>query len=240
MHDCALISLAFAWPALPALYWICLIVGGGLLLISSLAGTDADAGIDADIGPDVAFDADVDADFSADVDTGADVDMSADSPGHAHAEHAHAGSLASWFSIQFLVFFMASFGLVGVVLTGLTDTGQYTVLGFALLAGIVIGQGVHQLMRSLRRSSGDSTLQPKDYINRPGRVTVSIRPPDKGEVALQVGRGERYLPAIAKRADCTFGIGDEVAVVGYSGGIAEVISREEFDFLTDGNQGGAM
>ena len=96
MLDTTMTIPAISVPELTTVYWVCLIVGGGLLLISSIAGTDADAGFDADV--------DVDVDVDAGVDAG----------------HAHASALASWFSIQFIVFFMAMFGLVGVTLTHLT------------------------------------------------------------------------------------------------------------------------
>ncbi len=127
---------------------------------------------------------------------------------------------------------MAVFGLIGVTLTHLTEQTTGVVLAGALAGGLVFGQGAHQLLRTLRRTSGDSTPQPEDYVDKPGRVTVSITPPQKGEVALQVGRAERFIPAISKRIDANFKPGDQVAVVAYRDGVAEVVSREEYEFLT--------
>ncbi|MBU0618085.1 MAG: hypothetical protein KKI02_10240, partial [Planctomycetes bacterium] len=64
---------------LTTVYWACLIVGGGLMLLSMLGGdSDADVSVDTDV--DVGFDADVDLDADGAFDVDADgVDLS-----HAH------------------------------------------------------------------------------------------------------------------------------------------------------------
>lgn len=210
--------LAAAWMAMETLYWICLIFGGGLIAVSSLSGGDADADVDVDVDAD--FDMDVDADLDAEVDHG--------------GGFASAGALASWFSIRFVVYFMAMFGLVGVTLTWLTDHSA-PVIGLAsLVAGVLVGQAVHQVIRSIRRSSGDSTPQTRDYINKIARVTIAVSRTGKGEVAVRVGRCDRYIAALAKHADAKFERGEEVAVVAYHGGVADVVSKEEFEFLTEG------
>ena len=92
-------GLLAATSMLQMVYIICLIVGGGLLMISTFLGGDSD----------VAADADVEMDFDADV----DVEVEAD----AHVEGADVAatgslSLANWFSMRFVVYFMAAFGLV--------------------------------------------------------------------------------------------------------------------------------
>lgn len=223
MFDEGFDILAVAFPDLTAWYWIALIVGGGLLLLSTLAGGGGDAGIDADAGLDV------------DVDGGVDVgaDGSADLGGDVHTGHGHAGSLASWFSMQFLVFFTAVFGLVGLSLTYLSDQAAGAVFAAALFGGLLFGQGVHQVLRSIRRTSGDSTPQAADYVNKIGRVTVRVTPKDRGEVAVHLRQGERFIPAVSQRPDATFSPGDQVAVVSYDAGTAQVISREEYEFLSD-------
>lgn len=238
MWETALINMVTVLPMLLGLYWICLIVGGGLLLISAFAGHDSHADVSGDVSFDAHADVDVDVHGEMPADIHVETDASLDHADGAHLEHIHASSLASWFSIRFVIFFAAVFGLVGVVLTHLTDARQSVTLGAALVGGLVLGQGVHQLFRQLRRSSGDSTPRAQDYIDQPARVTVTITHPRKGEVALQVGRGERFVPAVAQRPDTTFSVGQEVVVVDYRGGIAEVVSREEHEFLTDKSSGG--
>lgn len=203
MFDAALTTLAVSLPELTTLYWVCLIVGGGLIVISSVAGGDADAGFDADL------------DVDLDVDTG----------------HAHASALTSWFSIQFVVFFLAMFGVVGVTMTHLTQRTSGVVLTLAISAGLLVGQGVHQLLRKLRRSSGDSTPKVADYVNKLARVTITVANEKKGEIALRVGRSDRFIAALARHSDDTFSPDQQVGVVAYRDGVAEVVSREEFEFL---------
>lgn len=201
-----------------SLYIICLVVGGGLLLISTVFGGDADAGVDADL------DIDVDADADFDIDT-----------------HAGGGamSLSSWFSVQFVVYFAAVFGFVGTVLTYLSEVSAGAGLGIAIASGLVVGQAVHQLVRYLKRNSSDSSTQIEDYINQPARVTVAIQPPRRGEVAVRIGDGERFVPARTRRPDDSFRIGEAVVVVAIAGGVAEVVSQTEYEFVTgESNEAG--
>ncbi len=230
--------------ALDIAYWGALIVGGGLLLVSIIGGSHADAGVDAHTGVD--FDADVhmadldlDADFDVDadfdidgaadfdVDVGTDIDTDI-----AHASHAAGGgaaALATWFSMRFVVFFLAVFGAVGVILTHLTAVGRTATLVVALVAGVAVGQAVHQMFRTIRRTSGDSTPSPRDYVNKLARVTIAIHHPRKGEVALHVRGTRRNVPAVADDARASFAAGEEVVVVGYRAGVARVVSRAQFE-----------
>ncbi|MEK6674429.1 MAG: hypothetical protein AABZ47_02105 [Planctomycetota bacterium] len=213
MTDSILSIVAANLSATATIYWVCLIVGGGLLLISAFAGGHGHGDIGTDFHP--------------------HTDFGSTDAAHAHVDHAHPGSLAGWFSIRFLIFFMAVFGLVGVSLTHLANVSSSVVLLSSTVSGFLVGQGVHQLLRKLNRTSGDSTTQTQDYINKIGRVTIRIEPPRKGEVAILVGRGERFIPAISKRTDRSFKVGDQVAVTAYTAGIAEVVAREEYEFLAD-------
>ena len=135
--------------------------------------------------------------------------------------------------MQFVVYFMAMFGLIGATFTHLTDTGAGVTLAVAAAGGIIAGQGVHQLLRKLRRTSGNSTTQLTDYVNKTARVTIDMTHQNTGEVALQVRGTERFLPAVSKREDAEFLRGDTVTVVEYQGGMARVVSREEFEFLSN-------
>jgi membrane protein implicated in regulation of membrane protease activity len=212
--------LADSAAVLTAIYWACLVAGGGLLLFSLLAGGDhGNVDVDAHAGLDFHADGGID---TLHADAGhADV-------GHAAHDHPAAG-LSTWFSIRFMVFFVAVFGAVGVVLTHLTGAPTSTTFAVALAAGAVIGQAVHHLFRAIRRTAGNSTPQPQDYVNKLARVTIAVEPPQVGEVALQVRQGERFVPATAADAHTRFNIGDEVVVVTYRGGIAQVVSKEQFE-----------
>ena len=81
-------------------------------------------------------------------------------------------------------------------------------------------------------------MRTADYINKIARVTIDILPPNKGEVAVQVQDAERFLPAVAKRDRDKFEAGSTVVVVGFSAGTAKVVSRQEYEFMTDSKPGG--
>ncbi len=213
-------------------YWVCLIVGGGLVALTLLSGHDGDA--DASGGLDVDVHADVE--FDTDGALGADLDGTEALHAHdaldthaADADHGHGLALSSWLSLRFLVYFAATFGAFGVVLRYMTELNQWTTFAIALLSGLIVGQGVHQLLRVIRQTSGDSATRPQDYVRKLARVTIAIRQPAKGEIALQVRNAERYVPAVAVGPVKEFATGAEVVVVGYRGGVAQVVSRVEFE-----------
>jgi hypothetical protein len=223
MMAALLLSEMSTIAVLTTVYWACLVVGGGLMLLSMLGGdSDAEVGVDTDI--DIDFDADVG--FDADVDLDADFDVDGVDVSHAQAG---AAALSTWFSMRFIVFFVAIFGAVGVILRHLTDLQTGLTFAVALVGGLIVGQVAHQTFRIIRSTSGDSTPRPQDYVNRLARVTIAITPPKKGEVTLQVRSARRFVPAVASGEPQGFNTGDEVVVVGYRAGVAQVISREEFE-----------
>ena len=231
----ATIGIAPALPAiLPSLvgvYVVCLIVGGGLLVISTVFGGHHDADVDVD----VQVDGGVDLDVHADVDLHADVDTDLDAAADVHVDHAAEGhdllSISTWFSIRFVVYFAAVFGLVGTVLSYMSGLSRGVVLGLSVAGGLVVGQGVHQTLRALRRSSGDSAATTEDYLNKPARVTIAIDSPARGEVAVEVRGKEQFVAAAANRPDDSFQVGDRVVITAYAGGTVQVVSQQEYEFM---------
>ncbi len=206
--------------ALAVVYVIALIVGGGLLLISVFLGHDSST------------------DFHADSVGGVEADVSADIHHDADLSHNGSGiSLAKWFSVQFAVYFLAVFGLIGTTMTYMAKAKPQVVLMSATIAGLIIGQVVHRAMRTLKRTSIGSDLTTTDYLKRPARVTIAIEPARRGEVAVASRNGERFLAAVARRHDDRFLTGDRVVVVGFSHGVAEVVSKDEFEFVTNTKSG---
>lgn len=225
--------LADLFETLSASYWFFLIVGGGMILISTLSGgssSDAslDAPADADFGGASLGEADVGVDAGADVDADVGADVHA---GHGleavHAVKGGALSLSKWFSLRFLIYAMASFGAVGAILSNVTDLAPPAVAASALLAGLVVGQGVHQILRAVRRTSGDSTPQANEYVNKLARVTIPIESAGRGEISLVVRASTRYVPAVSAQGPRSFAAGEEVVVVAYRGGVAEVVTRDQ-------------
>lgn len=203
---------------LQGLYVISLIVGGGLLAISAVFGGDAEADVDIDAGAEI----DADVDLDGELDTGG----------------AGPLDLSSWFSMRFLIYFAAAFGLVGTALTWMSDASSTWVLASALIGGTLVGQIAHQLFRYLVRSSSNSATKTKDYINKTARVTVAIRPSARGEVAIRIGDRERFVPARARRDEDAFDTGATVGVVAFENGTARVVSKNEYEFTSKTRKGG--
>ena len=220
------------FPSLGGLYVVSLIVAGGFLVVSTFFGGDSDVDVDVDIDAD--FDLDVDADVDVDVDSATGAEM-----GGAPALAAEGAlSLSTWISVRFLIYFAAMFGMVGTILTLTSEMGPGRVLAYAVMGGFVVGQIAHQVFRYLKKTSSDSSTHVKDYVNKIGRVTIAIKPRARGEVAIQIGDNERYVPAKAKRSDESFESGQSVGVIDFRAGTALVVSRKEYDFLNESNKGG--
>ena len=234
MLELILMTIGLTFPDLSLLYWGCGSLGGIFIIFSmlTLGGGDADVDVDGDVSFDVDADADFDVDVSADADADLDVDMHAETGEALAGAHGGMMSLATWMSARFIIYFLAVFGIMGLILQYTTSMAPGLVFGISLISGVIAGQAVHQLFRALKRTSGNSAARVSDFLEKSGRVTIAIDSPRKGEVAVHVDSGERFLPALAKHADRNFKVGDEVVVVAYQGGIAEVVSREEFDFIT--------
>lgn len=238
-------SFLIAMPALTGVYIISLIVGGGLIAFSTILGGHGDGGFETDFSPELdahvgVGDVDVHVDVDADADVGHDVDLG-DEGGHdAAVGDAASGpfALANWFSVKFVVYFAAMFGGVGLTLDKLTDMTPFSVLVYALIGGFIIGQGAHQFLRLIRKTSGNSQVSVRDFINRTGRITIRVQPPKRGEVAIHIGDRERFVPAVSRRPDDEFKVGDKVVIVGFNAGTAEVISKREHEFTTDAQPGG--
>jgi hypothetical protein len=245
MFDILSIIPAMSYDAFVSAYWICLITGGGLLVISTLSGASHLGSADVDVDFDIDADVDFDADFDVDMDIPDDFDVDIT---HAHeavgaAEHLAAAdsaiSLSSWFSLRFVVFATATFGFLGVALTYLSDLTDPATAGIAIIGGIAVGQIVHQIIRKIRRNSGNSAPMPSDYLKKSVRVTMVIEHPNKGEVALKLRNAERFIPAVTRRPQTSFKVGDQAFIIAYRGGVAEVVSKKEFDFITYKGTGGS-
>jgi membrane protein implicated in regulation of membrane protease activity len=219
----AAVLLTTTATTLTGLYWGALILGGGLLLVSVLGGLGHHQA-DVDAGGNAGLEAHTDFDGAsaghADADAGPLSHHEA-VPDSAHAAHDGVAAMSTWFSLRFAVFFLAMYGATGVILTYLSGASTWMVFSLALVIGLAVGQGAHQTFQFIRRTSGDSTPRALDYVNRLGRVTIAVSPPEKGEVALEVRGTERFVPAVA--AERTgFDVGDEVVVVDYRDGVAHV------------------
>ena len=175
-------------------------------------------GIDTDVDAD--FDADVDADFDADVDADLDGDLDAAGSGFASSIAAAGLSLLSFRSIMF---FLAFFGLTGIIL-GVIDASAPATLLAAIGVGAFAWVFNSFVFRALTVADVSSSLKEADLRGALGEVVLPISPGHRGRIAIEVGNQRRYLTAQPHEAakQSSFAVGDPIVVVGLKRGAALV------------------
>lgn len=177
---------------LVAVYLGSLILGGGLLVASALLGGKDTGGHDKDFSKD--FSKDFEHDVEHDVDHDHDADHDHD---HAHeVGYAHLGtSDALWMpllSVRFWTFFLAFFGLMGLLLEGMRAIGLIGApwgvgLGMSIAAGATAGYLISNILRRLKRERVNSEVVPEhDYEGKAGEVLLDVAHGDPGLVRLDV------------------------------------------------------
>lgn len=158
-------------------YLASLVFGGVLIGASILLGGHDDA--DAD------FDGDADLDLDADADIDVDGDAAADKGSLDVGDGANLFLFLK--SLRFWTFFLAFFGLTGLVLdSGGIVESELVAFVLALGMGIVTGVGTTSAIRALARDDASSAAHGGDYIGRTGRVIVPVRPGGVGRVRVEV------------------------------------------------------
>lgn len=156
------------------LYLFSLVLGGVLLGASLLLG--GGHGADAD--------ADASGELHADHDAGAAGNATAD--GH-DAPGGFESFLVAFLSMRFWTFFLAFFGLTGVVLDGFGLVPSSIVAAILSLGmGLGAGGGAVWLMRRVRADDSNSAATSKDYVGKTGRVLVGFGPGHTGKIRLEV------------------------------------------------------
>jgi membrane protein implicated in regulation of membrane protease activity len=201
-------------------YVFALVLGFVLLGASFLMGGDHDGDGDTDVSADA--DADVDVDHG-DVDH-ADVDH-ADMDGHADAGHDAHGDVAGLFgvlgSLRFWTFFLAFGGLTGLVLDGLSLTGEYLALGLAIAVGYATGWTAVALLRRLSANDTGVAAGVSDYVGKSGELLISVGPGRIGKIRIELkGTTVDFLAL----ADEEIGKGQEALIVELRGDKAVVAS----------------
>jgi membrane protein implicated in regulation of membrane protease activity len=141
------------------LYVMSLIVGGGLLLLSLVAGGEVGAADGLDGG-------------------GLEGTESGE---------GFSGSALPLASMFFWTFFLAFFGLTGVLLSFLSR-GAGTLLTVLLSVGMGVGAGLiaSRVLRGLGRSEVDSSVRPTDMVGRLGRVVVPVGREQPGKIRVEL------------------------------------------------------
>lgn len=150
-------------------------------------------------------------------------EASGDAGGDAQAQHfdhgvgdGHgglAGLFTAFLSLRFWMFFLAFFGLTGLVLDGLDLVDSPTAALLAALGmGLLTGQGTVLVFRRLAQSETSTAAASADYIGRSGRVLVGFGPGALGKVRL-VLKGTTVDVLATSDDERAFQPGDEALVI---------------------------
>lgn len=177
------------------LYLISLVVGGGLLGVSIVLGGHGahDASTPDTLAP----------------------------AGH-EGPSGGAESYLYWLvSVRFWTFFVAFFGLTGLVFEGLGLASRSLTLVVAVVMGAVTGGGAMTVIGKLTKDDANSAVSTKDYIGRTGRVLVGFAGGGVGKVRLEV-KGTSVDLLATPEDDRTYTPNDEIIVVEMDGLHAKV------------------
>lgn len=167
-------------------------------------------------------DADVDADF--DVDTDFDLDADLDVDGGAGL----AAVAGDFLSFRSLVFFLAFFGVTGLVLRALDAGGALTLVAAVAMGGFAMWFNA-RLVRFLKRSQMNTRLRNADLSGRPAEVVLPVGAGQKGRIRFEAAGSRMYLVATPFRAGEQFAVGDRVVVVEVENGTARVAAMDELE-----------
>ena len=194
--------------AMLSVYLLSAILGVGLLIFSSLGG--GDQGVDIGDG----FDG-LDTDTSDLGDTG----------------DGGAGQiLLGLFSTRNLTFFLAAFGVGGLMLHYLGVAASTTVVVAAGLGATAMGLS-HALFTWLKRT--DAAVEifgDADFSGMLARVVLPISAGERGQIACTIAGREMYLTAqLDASAPAALRVGDEVIVLHADAGVATVMAASQID-----------
>lgn len=169
--------------------------------------------------------------------TGVHVHTAAHGTGHAQA-HAHGKtqasghnqSLASFLNPTSIMFFLLGFGFFGYIFRNIVGLeAPLLVLLFAGLSGIVIALLLFSMLARIFGNSESATEQDvSDRTGLLGRVSLTIQEGSLGEVLyISPGGMRKSIPARSIDGQ-RLERGQEIVVVSYQNGIAEVDTWEHF------------
>jgi membrane protein implicated in regulation of membrane protease activity len=168
------------------------------------------------------------ADFDVDVDIDADLDMDLDGGGG--ALDSGLDLLGALLSFRSLVFFMAFFGLTGIVMTWL-GAGTALAVILAVAIGLFTAYINTKLLRYLKRTSVSSRLPDSRIAGNAATVVVPISDDSRGKISVDINGQRLYLiatPFTSGRGD-TYAIGDTVVIVEVDRGSALVTAMDDLD-----------
>jgi len=178
-----------------AAYIVSAILGGGLVLISALFGHGDHDGAQGDLH----FD-------------------------HDHDGHFDTNLWIPFLSLRFWTYFLAVFGVCGLLLDNFTQTPEPSVALMSAGTGLVVGLAVAYLMRVARRMEADSSVRTEDFLGMTGTVTVAIRRGSMGKIRVNM-KGDLIDLLAMPNEDEDLNIGEEAVIVTMENDRARVMSR---------------
>lgn len=181
------------------LYLFALIVGGGLLVFSLVAG-HAEA-------HDGSIELDADADVDADLDA------------HVDLEGGDWIVLQSILSIRTLLYLLAGFGATGTLIDLLTDASSVVSLLWAVVTGLVAAGLAAAVYAWVRGSdSGEVPTEPDYLVGMTAKVILPVVQGHRGKIiALHGGREVEMLARLFGAEDAVCPRGSEVVIVDVDG-----------------------
>ena len=148
------------------LYIGALVFGGVLLGSSILLGGHDDADVDG-----VDFDKDID--FDADKDLDLDVD-------------GDVGIFWIFRSLRFWTFFLAFFGLTGVLFEAFALASELVTMGAAVGMGALVGVAGATAIRKLMNDETAEAAHEGNFIGKSAKVVVPVQPGGVGKVRVEI------------------------------------------------------
>ena len=176
---------------LTTIYWFCFLIGGVFVALAALGGLD-----------ELDFDAEVDAldfelepdglDLVPDVETDVELVDQGDGPQPRRSRHRRKtrrriSILGILTTFKFWTFGSCFFGLTGLVLSALqTGLVPVTILGIAVVMGLLCGGAIAIILQSLRYNQTDSLVRSDDLVGMTGTVELPFDATGPGKVRLSV------------------------------------------------------
>ncbi|MBM4365774.1 MAG: NfeD family protein [Deltaproteobacteria bacterium] len=126
---------------------------------------------------------------------------------------------ATLLSMRFWTFFLASFGLTGVLLH-LVGLGWYLSLPLALAMGVGIGVAVAHLFRLANKRSVGTIADTQSLLGKEGTVVIAVEPGKAGKIKIE--HDGQTVEFLAHTTDRRLERGERVIVAEMKGGEATV------------------
>ncbi len=170
---------------------------------------------------------DTDVDGGFDVDADVDVDVDLDFDADAGLDHGGGWAASDFLSLRAVAFFLAFFGLAGIVID-LVGGGTIVTLLIALgVAAFAVALNA-RLYRFIKQSTRSSEFKVRELRGLPGEVVLPIGEA-RGRIAVDYGGHRLYFVARPFKDGASFAKGQRVVVIEIDNGTALVSELEALE-----------